>query len=40
MCKCLYCYKELEEGQKDFHPSKMCPKILWDKGCALAGVQT
>ena len=21
MCKCLYCYKELEEGQKDFHPS-------------------
>ena len=19
MCKCLYCYKELEEGQKDFH---------------------
>ena len=21
MCKCLCCYKELEEGQKDFHPS-------------------
>ena len=21
MCKCLYCYQELEEGQKDFHPS-------------------
>ena len=21
MCKCLYCYRELEEGQKDFHPS-------------------
>ena len=21
MCKCLYCYKELKEGQKDFHPS-------------------
>lgn len=21
MCKCLYCYKELEDGQKDFHPS-------------------
>ncbi len=21
MCKCLYCYKELEKGQKDFHPS-------------------
>lgn len=20
MCKCLYCYKELEAGQKDFHP--------------------
>ena len=20
MCKCLYCYKELGEGQKDFHP--------------------
>ena len=20
MCKCLYCYKELEEGQKYFHP--------------------
>lgn len=20
MCKCLYCYKELEEGQKDYHP--------------------
>ena len=20
MCKCLYCYKELEEGQVDFHP--------------------
>lgn len=20
MCKCLYCYKELEEGQQDFHP--------------------
>lgn len=21
MCRCLYCYKELEEGQKDFHPA-------------------
>ena len=21
MCKCLYCYKELESGQIDFHPS-------------------
>ena len=20
MCKCLYCYKDLEEGQRDFHP--------------------
>lgn len=20
MCKCLYCYKKLDEGQKDFHP--------------------
>jgi hypothetical protein len=20
MCKCLYCYQPLEEGQKDFHP--------------------
>ena len=20
MCKCLYCYKELDEGKKDFHP--------------------
>ena len=20
MCKCLYCYKKMEEGQKDFHP--------------------
>jgi serine/threonine-protein kinase HipA len=20
MCKCLYCYKELEEGQRDYHP--------------------
>ncbi len=21
MCKCLYCYKELEEGQVDYHPA-------------------
>lgn len=21
MCKCLYCYRELEQGQADFHPS-------------------
>lgn len=20
MCRCLYCYKQLDEGQKDFHP--------------------
>lgn len=20
MCKCLYCYRELEKGQTDFHP--------------------
>ena len=20
MCKCLYCYKELEDGQRDYHP--------------------
>ena len=20
MCKCLYCYQELEKGQKEFHP--------------------
>ena len=27
MCKCLYCYKELEEGQKDFHPR--CAKKIF-----------
>ncbi|MBP5365954.1 MAG: HipA domain-containing protein [Bacteroidales bacterium] len=27
MCKCLYCYKELEEGQKDFHPQ--CSKAFF-----------
>ena len=21
MCKCLYCYQELEKGQTDFHPA-------------------
>lgn len=21
MCKCLYCYQQLEEGQRDFHPN-------------------
>ena len=24
MCKCLYCYQELEEGQIDFHPRCVC----------------
>lgn len=27
MCKCLYCYKELESGQIDFHPS--CAKKMF-----------
>ena len=27
MCKCLYCYKELESGQVDFHPS--CAKKMF-----------
>ena len=27
MCKCLYCYQELKEGQKDFHPS--CARKLF-----------
>jgi len=27
MCKCLYCYKELEVGQKDFHPG--CARKLF-----------
>lgn len=27
MCKCLYCYKPLKEGQKDFHPQ--CAKKLF-----------
>lgn len=27
MCKCLYCYKPLEEGQKDFHPH--CAKKMF-----------
>ena len=27
MCKCLYCYKELEPGQIDFHPS--CAKKMF-----------
>lgn len=27
MCKCLYCYQPLEEGQKDFHPR--CAKKIF-----------
>ena len=27
MCKCLYCYKELGEGQRDFHPG--CARKLF-----------
>lgn len=27
MCRCLYCYKELGEGQKDFHPQ--CARKLF-----------
>ena len=27
MCKCLYCYKQLEENQKDFHPQ--CAKKIF-----------
>ena len=27
MAKCLYCYKELKEGQTDYHPS--CAKKLY-----------
>ena len=30
MCKCLYCYKELGEGQKDFHPQ--CAKKFFGVG--------
>ena len=29
MSKCLYCYQELEEGQKDFHPA--CAKKFFGK---------
>lgn len=29
MSRCLYCYQELEEGQKDFHPS--CAKKFFGK---------
>lgn len=27
MCKCLYCYQDLEEGQRDFHPH--CAKKIF-----------
>ena len=29
MCKCLFCYQELEEGQQDFHPA--CAKKFFGK---------
>ena len=29
MNKCLFCYRELEEGQKDFHPA--CAKKFFGK---------
>ena len=29
MCKCLFCYQELETGQKDFHPA--CAKKFFGK---------
>lgn len=29
MCKCLFCYQELEEGQRDFHPA--CAKKFFGK---------
>ena len=29
MCKCLFCYQELEAGQKDFHPA--CAKKFFGK---------
>ena len=32
MCKCLYCYRPLHEGQKDFHPS--CAKKLFGSATA------
>lgn len=34
MCKCLYCYQELEEGQKDFHPG-CCRKFFGTKEAPL-----
>lgn len=32
MCKCLYCYKELEQGQVDFHPS--CARRMFGQAVA------
>ena len=32
MCKCLYCYRPLHEGQKDFHPS--CAKKIFGSATA------
>ena len=32
MCKCLYCYRPLHEGQKDFHPS--CSKKIFGSATA------
>ena len=32
MCKCLYCYRPLRDGQKDFHPS--CAKKLFGSATA------
>ena len=29
MSRCLYCYQELKEGQKDFHPA--CAKRFFGK---------
>ena len=29
MCKCLFCYQQLEEGQHDFHPA--CAKKFFGK---------
>lgn len=29
MCKCLFCYQQLEEGQRDFHPA--CAKKFFGK---------
>lgn len=32
MCKCLYCYQALQDGQKDFHPS--CAKKIFGSATA------